>query len=151
MTKTELPLPELYAEDETAWLEAMAGLIAAGATADLDYASLGEYLTDMANRDRKEVRSRLIVLLQHVLKWVHQPTHRSRSWKLSILEHRFELEQAAGRGVLRNHAEAILDAAYRIAVDRAAAETGLPERMFPAECPYTVGELLAFEPNDDVM
>ena len=77
--RTELALPELYAEDETAWLDAMADLLAAGAYAELDYASLREYLTDAAQRDRREVESRLVILLAHVFKWVHQPDHRSGS------------------------------------------------------------------------
>jgi hypothetical protein len=77
----------LYAEDETAWLEAMADLLAAGAYAELDYASLREYLADTAQQDRREVESRLVILLAHVLKWVHQPEHRTRIWQASIVEH----------------------------------------------------------------
>jgi Domain of unknown function DUF29 len=146
MQRTELALPDLYAEDETAWLDAMVERLAAGAYADLDYASLREYLTDMAKRDRREVRSRLVVLLAHVLKWVHQPGHRSNSWRGSIVEQRQELRWLAGRGVLRNHAEAVLPDAYQEAVERAVADTGLPATTFPAECPYSVDELLAFDP-----
>jgi len=38
------------------------------------------------------------------------------------------------RGVLRNHAEAVLADVYRKAIERAAAETGLPVETFPVEC-----------------
>src|SRR5438094_601214 len=48
-------LPELYEADETAWLETMADLIRAGKYKELDYLHLGEYLSDMARRDRREV------------------------------------------------------------------------------------------------
>jgi hypothetical protein len=148
MTQTELTLAELYTEDETAWLEAMAERIGAGAYADLDYANLREYLTDMANRERREVKSRLIVLLMHVLKWVHQPDRRSRSWKLSIVTQRQSLADATGRGVLRKHAAAILPEAYESAVELAATETGLFAPDFPPTCPYTLDELLAFDPSE---
>src|SRR5438270_11013196 len=99
--RTELALPELYAEDETAWLDAMADLLAAGAYAELDYASLREYLTDKARRARREVESRLVILLAHVLKWVYLPDQRTRRWQASFVEHRWVLRSIAVRGSLR--------------------------------------------------
>ena len=41
-------LEELYTEDETAWLDAMAELVRLNRLDALDYANLAEYLTDMA-------------------------------------------------------------------------------------------------------
>src|SRR5262249_24948472 len=79
-------LPPLYESDETAWLEAMAELIRQDRCGELDYPHLGEYLSDLARRDRREVESRLTTLLTHVLKWVHQPDQRSRSWRGTIVE-----------------------------------------------------------------
>jgi len=147
MTQTELALTDLYLADETAWLDAMVELIESGHFSDLDYANLREYLSDMAKRERREVSSRLIQLLMHILKWEHQPDHRTGSWQSSIFDQQYELNQLAGRGVLRNHAEAVLGNEYPEAVKRAAAETGLPVVAFPKECPYSLDELLAFDPT----
>jgi hypothetical protein len=142
-------LEHLYEADETAWLEAMAELIAQRRWDDLDYAHLGDYLSDMARRDRREVKSRLTTLLAHVLKWVHQPEHRSRGWRGTIVEQRQELAGLVARGVLRQHAEAVLVEAYAEAVERAAAETGLAAESFAADCPYTLDQLLASDfPGD---
>jgi hypothetical protein len=138
-------LTELYETDETAWLEAMAELIRQGRRGDLDYAHLAEYLGDMARRDRREVNSRLATFLAHLLKWEHQQDHRSRSWRATILEQQYELKGLASRGVLRNHADAVLGEAYEEAVKRAAIETGLPAATFPEECLYTVEQLLSVE------
>jgi hypothetical protein len=138
-------LPALYERDETAWLEAMAELARDGRAEDLDLSHLAEYLSDMARRDRREVESRLVVLLAHLLKWIHQPGHRSRSWRATVIEQRQELNRLAGRGVLRNHAEEVLSEVYPEAVERAAAETGLSSDRFPAACPYTLDQLLAIE------
>jgi hypothetical protein len=138
-------LPALYERDETAWLEAMAELARDGRAEDLDLSHLAEYLSDMARRDRREVESRLVVLLAHLPKWVHQPAHRSRSWRATVIEQRQELNRLAGRGVLRNHAEEVLAEVYPEAVERAAAVTGLSLDRFPAECPYTLDQLLAVE------
>ena len=51
----------------------------------------------------------------------------------------------AARGVLRNHAEAVLAEVYAEAIERAAAETGLTAESFPAKCPYTLEQLLSPE------
>lgn len=147
MTQTDLALSDLYLADETAWLEAMAELIESGNRADLDYANLREYLTDMANRDRRAVESRLVLLLMHILKWEFQQDHRSSSWERSIIVHRNDLNRHAERGVLRNHAEAMLGEIYAEAVELASVETGLSDTAFPKECPYTLDEVLSFDPK----
>ena len=134
-------LAELYEKDETAWLDATSRLIREGQLSALDYENLASYLEDMAKRDRREVESRLRTLIAHVLKWVHQPSHQGKSWKVTILNERHELEGAFTR-VLRRHAEVVLPKCYREAVKLAAAETGLPEETFPADCPYTLDWLL---------
>ncbi len=149
MIRTKITLADLYVEDETAWLEAMADLLTTGDYAELDFVNLKEFLTDMAKRDRREVESRLVVFVTHVLKWVHQSEFRSRSWKSTIVEQRHELVRLVGRGVLRNHAEFMLPELYREAVERASIETGLSAASFPGDCQYSVDELLAFDPNGD--
>ena len=146
MTQTQLALSDLYMADETAWLEAMAELLRQGAHAELDHAHLQEYLSDMAKRDRREVESRLVVLVSHVLKWTYPPQRRSPSWRLTILEQRDELEGLAGSGVLRNHTEAVMADAYRRAVKRARADSDLDPGTCPAECPFTLDDLLTFDP-----
>ena len=90
-----------------------------------------------------------MLLLAHILKWVHQPDRRSRSWRCSIVEQRQELRRLANSGVLRNHAESVLAELYLEAVERAVAESGLRRNSFPAECEYSVDELLSFEPVVD--
>ncbi|MGA8348027.1 MAG: DUF29 domain-containing protein [Isosphaeraceae bacterium] len=105
-------LPALYERDETAWLEAMAELARDGWAEDLDLGHLAEYLFDRARRDRREVESRLAVLLSHLLKWTDQPDHRSRGWRATVIEQRQELNRLAGPGVLRNHAQEVLADVY---------------------------------------
>src|SRR6476659_2793610 len=133
----------LYEQDETAWLEAMSELIRLGRLDEIDYPNLAEYLADMARRDRREVESQLTVLITHALKWTHQSDHRSGSWRGTIIEQRQELEGLVSRGVLRNHAQAVLAEVYRKGIERAAAETGLPVDTFPVACPYTLSQLLS--------
>jgi len=143
VTAEALDLSALYAQDETAWLEAMSRLAASERYAEIDYKHLSEYLADMAKRDRREVFSRLVVLLCHLLKWEHQPQCRSGSWRGTIREQRRELRQLLESGTLRNHAEAVLKDAYAEARRQAADETELSLDVFPAEDARSLEELLA--------
>jgi uncharacterized protein DUF29 len=140
--RASVGLSQLYEADETAWLDAMTELIQLGHCEDLDFAHLGEYLGDMALRDRREVASRMLTYTAHVLKWEYPPEKRSNSWRATIIEQRKQLAMRAKSGVLRNHAEEVLAEVYEDAVEVAGAETGLPRESFPAECPYTVEQLL---------
>ena len=131
----------LYEQDETAWLEQTAGLVAQGRFAEIDQHHLSEYLADMARRDKREVLSRLVVLLAHLLKWEHQPQQRTRSWEATILHQRQELQDLLESGALRNHAREALAKAYERAVKLAAVETGMAEGAFPAACPWPLEEM----------
>jgi Domain of unknown function DUF29 len=131
LTSAVSPLSALFERDETAWLEVMSNLAAEGRFAEMDHANLSEYLADMAKRDRREVSSRLVVLLAHLLKWEYRPNQRSGSWQGTILEQRRELRQLLDSATLHNHAVAVLAEAYADARKQAAAETGLARGTFP--------------------
>jgi Domain of unknown function DUF29 len=144
MITTEImPLSTLFERDETAWLETMSQLAAEGRHAEMDHANLSEYLADMAKRDRREVASRLVTLLLHLLKWEHQPDRRTGSWQGTILEKRRELRRLLESGTLHNHALSVLAEAYADARKQAAAETGLPRGAFPVDCKWDLKTLLA--------
>lgn len=132
----------LYHEDETAWLETMSRLVAERRFAELDCEHLSEYLADMAKRDKREVMSRLSLLIAHLLKWDRQPDQRGNSWRATIAVQRQELRDLLESGTLRNYAGENLAKAYQRGVKQAALETGLAEDTFPDECPLTLDEIL---------
>src|SRR5258708_39010814 len=80
----------LYEPDETAWLEESSRHIRAGRLDCLDYENLASYLEDMARRDRREIQSRLTILIAHLLKWRYQADKRTRSWEQTIVTQRIE-------------------------------------------------------------
>ncbi len=132
-----------YEADETAWLEEMARLVADHRFNELDTEHLSEFLNDMARRDKREVLSRLVSLLVHLLKWERQPAQRSNSWQATIANQRGELNDLLESATLRKHAREVLDKAYERAVKQAALETGLEIGSFPNECPFTLESALA--------
>jgi hypothetical protein len=137
--------PSLYEQDETAWLEQTAGLVAQRRFDEIDHENLSEYLTDMARRDRREVLSRLTVLLVHLLKWDHQPEQQTNSWQATILHQRAELRDLLESRTLENYAREILAKAYARAIREAVLETGTAESTFPAACPWPIEEIVPEE------
>lgn len=136
------PIAALHDTDETAWLERVAELVRARQFDQFDPDTLAEYLTDMAKRDKREVFSRLVVLLTHLLKWEHQPDRRTGSWRGTLREQRRELRQLLESGTLRNHAATVFEDTYAEARLQAADETDLGIEHFPTECVWTLDEVL---------
>ncbi len=143
-----VPLSVLYEHDETAWLEAMAALAGQRRYQEMDYTHLSAYLADMARRDRREVFSRLVVLLTHLLKWEYQPEKRSGSWRGTMREQRRELRHLLESRTLQNHAASVLHDAYTEARLQAADETELGAEAFPAARVWNLEELLS-EPEGE--
>jgi Domain of unknown function DUF29 len=129
----------LYQRDFCLWLEQQAALLREGRFDELDLANLIEEIEAMARKDRKAIKSNLVVLLAHLLKQRFQPEQRSSGWRGSIVEHRQRLRDDFEESPsLRPHAAEIFPLAYADARERASAETGLPLRTFPRPSPYTL-------------
>ena len=138
-------MKDLYESDEVAWLEKMVGLIKNKDYVDLDYESLIDFLESAAARDRREVLSRLTALMAQILKVTLKPWMEMDSWRGAVFVHRRHLQDLLESATLRRYACEVLGRAYERAVNTAAAETGMEESSFPAECPYTIETLLVDE------
>jgi hypothetical protein len=136
----------LYEQDETAWLEQTALLIAQCRFDEVDHAHLSEYLTDMARRDRREVLHRVTVLLLHMLKWEHQPDQRTASWQATIRHQRQELRDLFESRTLENHAREVLAIGYGRAVQQVAAATDKDITAFPTTCPWPLEDVVPSQP-----
>ena len=134
----------LYDEDFFAWTIEQARLLRAGDLSAVDTANIAEEIESMGRSDRRELQSRLVVLIMHLLKWRFQPSARSRSWSATIEEQRLQIENILSESPsLQPLAGSMLPQAYAIARERGIAETGLSDDMFPATCPFTLDEVLS--------
>lgn len=128
---------KLYDQDGYGWAVEQAALLRAGKLSALDIDNLAEEIDSMGKSIKNELVSRLVVLLQHLLKWEFQPRLRSSSWDASIAEQRDRIAAHLQENPsLRPKVPEAMQAAYRVARIRAAGETGMPRHAFPAECPY---------------
>jgi hypothetical protein len=133
-----------YDEDFYAWTVEQSRLLRAGELSVIDVANIAEEIESMGRSDRRELKSRLVVLVMHLLKWQHQPAGRSRSWSATIDEQRLQIEGLLAESPsLRPNAAAMLAEAHAIARARAIAETGLADEVFPEASPFTVDQALS--------
>jgi len=133
-----------YDEDFYAWTVEQARLLRAGEFSAIDVANIAEEIESLGRSDRRELGSRLTVLIAHLLKWQKQPEMRSKSWSATIREQRRQIEKLLRESPsLRPFVAKALTEAYSDAREDAAEETGLAVTEFPGECPFTLDEVLA--------
>lgn len=136
--------PSLYDQDFYAWTQEQAGLLRAGKLSTADLEHIAEEIESMGKTEKRELVSRLTVLLLHLLKWQFQPVRQGASWRLSIATNRDALaDHLDDNPSLRGVIEASIDTAYRRARRDAALETGLSESTFPAMCPWSFSQMMA--------
>jgi Domain of unknown function DUF29 len=83
----------VYEEDFVAWLDDTAAKLEEGNFAEIDVVSLVEEIQGLSNSERQQLRSRLRVLLTHLLKRMCVDSKNDyRNWESTIREQRRKLE-----------------------------------------------------------
>lgn len=142
-TELEASRKTLYETDFLQWLETTAEQLKAQDYTNVDWENLIDEIETMGRSERRSLKSNLVIVLMHLLKWQYQPTRQSGSWKGSIAEHRRRLRnELKDSPSLKPYLEEVFDECYADAVEQAIAETDLPTETFPRSCPYTISATL---------
>lgn len=142
-TEIQTSHKSLYETDFVQWVEATVTQLRSQDYEAVDWANLIEEIEDMSRRERKALKSNLIVVLLHLLKWQFQPEQQAGSWRSSIREHRRRLnEDLKDSPSLVPYLQEVFAECYTNAREQAADETGLSLTTFPDVCPYTVEQAL---------
>ena len=137
------PPTSLYDRDYALWLEMTIEQLRQQNFDQVDWENVLDEFESMSKRDRRSIKSNLVILLLHLLKWEFQPEIRSGSWTGSIIEHRQRLRDLLNDSPsLRNYLAEVLSLAYSDAIVRAVNETGLEISVFPIDCPYDILNVL---------
>ena len=129
---------KLYDRDFYAWTSEQAALLRAGRVCEADLVNIAEEIESMGRSEKRELVSRLVVLLLNLTKWRYQPSLRSRSWQTSIDERRLEIADVlSDNPSLRPTLPDFVAQAWRRAKFGAQRETGLEASTFPQDCPWT--------------
>ncbi len=132
-----LPQTSLYDRDFVAWCDDAVAKLKAGQFESLDLAGLIEEIQGLANRDRKELESRLRTLLAHLLKRIYvKSRYDYRGWENTIEEQRSELELLLKHSPsLRAYFEQVFDDSWDYALKRT--RKAYPEAQFPEIWPFS--------------
>ena len=132
-----------YDTDFYAWANEQAALLRSGNLSAADIENIAEEIESMGKSEKRELVNRLTVLLLHLLKWQFQPLHQGPSWRTTIVNQRFEIaDHLLDNPSLKSHLSEAMTRAYRRATSEAALETGLPQKTFPASCPWLFGQIM---------
>jgi hypothetical protein len=140
----------LYETDFYAWAMEQAALLRAGKLSAADIENIAEEIESMGKTEKRELISRLKVLLMHLLKWQFQPVGRCVSWQLTIKEQRREVaDHLSDNPSLKSRLPEAIESAYSVAIIAAARETSIAEEVFPSECPWCFDQIMdgAFWPD----
>ena len=112
-----------------------------GRLAEADLEAIAEEIESMGKTEKRELVSRLTVLLLHLLKWRHQRSHRGKSLRLTIANARNEIaDHLEDNPSLKTMFDKRDGQAYRYARLKAAIETEFDEDDFPERSPWTFAE-----------
>lgn len=135
-----------YEKDVVAWAMEQAALLRAGQLSALDIEHIAEEIEDVGKSEKRELASRMAVLLSHLLKWQHQPGRRGSSWTRTLKEQRKAIAAAIRQTPSLKASLSDPDwlaGVWADAVTKAVDETGLDS--FPEDCPWSMGRVLMEE------
>jgi Domain of unknown function DUF29 len=131
-----------YQGDFYTWTQEQGALLRAGRFEGIDRENIAEEIESLGRSEFDKLVSFYRLVLLHMLKCDDRPEKYSRSWAISIENHRDSAaEVLADNPGLKPRIGEAMTRAYRHARRDAADETRLPMRTFPTECPYTLDEI----------
>lgn len=132
-----------YEEDFYVWTIHNAKLLTEGKLSEIDIEHIAEEIESMGKSEKRELISRLAVLIAHLLKWQFQRERRSNSWKYAIEEQRDEILEWLDESPSLKHAlYEKLETAYHKATLLAATETGVDKSIFKNDSPFLFEQIL---------
>lgn len=131
-----------YDADFTQWATEQAALLKAGQTAGLDFENLADEIECLSKKDKRALKSHLVILMLHLLKLQYQPDYDGKnSWVRSVNSSRRCI-----RALLKDSPSLVpllpdyVNSEYEDAAESAGHEMGVFD--LPEACPFTIDELL---------
>lgn len=141
----------LYDTDFHLWSQQQARLLRERRWDDLDVDNLVDEVESVGRSEKREIESRLEILIAHLLKWKYQPGGRSGAWRATIAEQRSRIARIVKDSPsLRRFASHQVALEYEAGRLLASRETGIAFGLFPDECPFSANDVLDphFWPED---
>ena len=131
----------LYDVDFHDWLMEQADAVRRRSANEIDWENLAEEVESLGRSQRSSLDSHLKRLVQHLLKWEHQPERRTYGWKVTINVQRDAVEGLLKMSPsLKSSVEDIFVHAYASGRREALLETGLDAGTLPEAPEFTLAE-----------
>jgi hypothetical protein len=132
-----------YESDFALWAAEQGTLLREGRLDRLDLENLAEEIESLGISNKRQIESRMAILLMHLLKWYYQPEFRCGSWRSTIHEQRRRIARVVRDSPsLKHYPSEILSDEYSSAREKAAMETTVFLDLIPTACPYTIEQVL---------
>ncbi|TAF07622.1 MAG: DUF29 domain-containing protein [Nostocales cyanobacterium] len=144
--KIENEPKSLYDQDFYLWLQTTANLLESNKFDELDIENLIEEINSMGRSEKKELKSRLITLIEHLLKleyWQLEKENNARGWRNTVAEQRLQIELTLEDSPsLRNMLDDIFEECYQKARQYILKRYQLSLNLFPENPPFSVMDVL---------
>jgi hypothetical protein len=148
-TSTTPKRKNLYDQDFYLWIQETVELLKNQQIEQIDWKNLIEEIESMGRSEKKEMKSRLMILIEHLLKlgyWESEKSDNSRGWRHTIVEQRRQIELTLEDSP---SLKAVLSDSFRDCYQKARADTlektQLSPNLLPSEAPFTLEEALNFQ------
>ena len=132
-----------YEEDFNSWLMTNAALLRERKFMKIDAENIAEELEAMGRSEKRELISRLSVLIAQLLKWKYQAVRRTRSWKNTISNQRIDINDLLEDSPsLHHNIQEKISKAYKKARLMAEDEIRIDKERFPSICPFTLQQII---------
>ena len=136
----------LYERDFYAWIQTTIESLKQRKLDQLDITNLIEEIESMGRSERKELKTRLIVLIEHLLKlkyWTEEKKYNARGWRNTVVEQRRQIiyileDSPSLKPILRD----IFLNCYQDARHDTLSKYQLPPNLFPETSPVSLVEVL---------
>ncbi|MBC5797706.1 DUF29 domain-containing protein [Sphaerospermopsis sp. LEGE 00249] len=144
--KIEIDSKKLYEQDFYLWLQTTANLLENNKFDELDIKNLIEEINSIGRSEKKELKSRLITLIEHILKleyWQLEKENNARGWRNTVAEQRLQIELTLEDSPsLRNMLDDIFEECYQKARQYILKRYQLSPNLFPENPPFSVTDVL---------
>ncbi|PSF35538.1 DUF29 domain-containing protein [Aphanothece hegewaldii CCALA 016] len=133
----------LYEQDFYRWIETTVNLLQERRWTEIERENLIEELISIGKSEKRQLSSRIITVLEHLLKlayWEQERDYNTRVWKNTIIEQRKKIELILRDSPsLRSQLVDIFPECYQDAKEVTQRKTGL---SFPDKSPFTIEQVL---------
>jgi len=138
----------LYEKDYYQWLLLTIEKLQNQEYSAVDWENLVEELDGLAKSQKRELKSRLLVLLEHLLKlkyWKNERDYNARGWKTTIIEQRRQIQiLLEDSPSLKSIITDLFEQCYKMARQDTSQKIGLDINTFPDSPPFSLEEALDF-------